>query len=215
MIERAIHPLRAWWQRRGSSVLVVSGLPRSGTSLMMQMLSAGGVPVLTDNKRPPDESNPYGYYEYEAAKRLYQGHSEWMGQARGHAVKIISHQLKHLPADYDYRVIFMRRDVAEIVASQKTMLERMGTLPVSFDAEQLVREYDQHLIYITRWLGEQPNFRVHPVSHRQLIQDSPATIDVLCEFLDLPVDASAMHRVIDPQLYRHKAPLNGTPPGEV
>src|SRR6478736_4419274 len=108
-------------------VTVVSGLPRSGTSMMMQMLAAGGLPILTDNVRAPDESNPRGYLEYEAVKRLRTDHS-WLQQARGHAVKIIHLLLRELPIDgrFQYRVLFVERPIAEIIESQQIMVGRAG-----------------------------------------------------------------------------------------
>jgi len=107
------------------TITVVSGLPRSGTSMMMQMLGAGGLAVLTDGKRGADADNPRGYYEYEAVKSLGQDAS-WLASAGGKAVKIVSALLIHLPDGFDYRVIFMRRPIAEVLASQRAMLDRLG-----------------------------------------------------------------------------------------
>jgi hypothetical protein len=99
-----------------SEIIVVSGLPRSGTSLMMQMLEAGGQTVLVDHVRKADSDNPEGYYEYEAVKDLSKGETVWLAEAQGKAVKVISALLEFLPVEYTYRVIFMRRRIPEILA---------------------------------------------------------------------------------------------------
>ena len=108
-------------KENGSAVVVVSGLPRSGTSLMMQMLEAGGVPILTDGERACDADNPKGYYEYEPVKALQNGDSDWLDKAEGKAVKVISFLLRHLPQKHRYRVVFMNRNLDEVLASQEKM----------------------------------------------------------------------------------------------
>src|SRR2546428_1479705 len=106
-------------------ITIVSGLPRSGTSMMMRMLDAGGLPVLVDNIRKADDDNPYGYYEFEPVKRL-SSDSSWLREARGKAFKMVYALLYELPKDYDYRVIVMQRKMDEIIASQRAMLCRQG-----------------------------------------------------------------------------------------
>src|ERR671934_2987374 len=106
-------------------IVIVSGLPRSGTSLMMQMLHAGGMPLLIDEQRPPDTDNPNGYWEYEPVKRLQQDNS-WMHKAEGKAVKVVSALLQYLPPQHIYKIIFMQRPMQEVLASQAVMLERRG-----------------------------------------------------------------------------------------
>src|SRR5579872_1312474 len=106
-------------------VTIVSGLPRSGTSMMLRMLAAGGLPILTDGVRTPDEDNPHGYLEWEGVKSLARDAS-WVASARGKGVKVIYYWLRDLPRDCRYRVIFMRRDLDEVLASQAAMLERRG-----------------------------------------------------------------------------------------
>ena len=110
------------------TITIVSGLPRSGTSLMMQMLDSGGMEVVTDNIRPPDEDNPKGYYEFEKAKKIKEDPS-WLKDMRGKAFKIVSMLLYDLPADEKYKVIFMKRNMDEILSSQNKMLERLGQNP--------------------------------------------------------------------------------------
>src|SRR5690554_4050220 len=113
-------------QEQARPVIVVSGLPRSGTSMMMKMLEAGGLRVFVDNLRTPDPDNPEGYYEYERVKQLDKGDTAWVGEAQGQVVKVISALLEHLPAEHRYQVIFMNRNIGEVLASQKKMLQRRG-----------------------------------------------------------------------------------------
>src|SRR5687768_8758894 len=113
--------------RYGKPIVVVSGLPRSGTSMAMKMLEAGGLSVVTDGLRTPDEDNPKGYYEDERVKRLHKEPDKtWLHEARGKVVKIISFLLKSLPPDHNYKVVLMQRNLREIVASQNKMLARLG-----------------------------------------------------------------------------------------
>ena len=112
--------------RTASEIVVVSGLPRSGTSMMMQALKAGGVPVLSDGVRAADPDNPAGYWELDAVKSLPRGETAWVAEAGGKAVKVIHALLRHLPGSHPYRVVFMVRDIREVVASQRVMLERSG-----------------------------------------------------------------------------------------
>src|SRR5512136_2813877 len=113
--------------RFGEPVVVVSGLPRSGTSMLMKMLEAGGLTLVTDGQRTADEDNPKGYYEVERVKDLAnETDRAWLNAARGKGIKVISYLLKSLPADLNYKVLFIRRDLDEILASQKKMLARRG-----------------------------------------------------------------------------------------
>lgn len=126
-------------------VIVVSGLPRSGTSMMMKMLAAGGVSLLTDHIREADSDNPQGYYEFERVKKLDKGDTAWVAEAQGQAVKIISQLLKHLPATYDYKVIFMRRHMDEVLASQQKMLLNRGEDTAAVSEETLAQLFEVHL----------------------------------------------------------------------
>ncbi len=194
-------------QRGGirDSIVVVSGLPRSGTSMMMKMLEAGGVPLLTDNVRQPDEDNPKGYYEFERVKNIPKGDVAWLEQARGKAVKIISALLEHLPPTYTYRVIFMRRDLREILASQRKMLIRRGEDPRKIDEEELYRLFTKHLQYIRRWLTQQPNFHVLEIPYNRILEEPRPYIHQINTFLGGHLDEEAMMQVIDPHLYRNRA----------
>ena len=134
-------------------ITVVSGLPRSGTSMMMKMLAAGGMPILTDNTRIPDDDNPGGYFELEKVKALKDGENEWLSEAQGKAVKIISALLEHLPSQYQYRIIFIHRDLGEILASQKQMLVRRGEPADKIDDESLGALFQKHLLQVEKWLS--------------------------------------------------------------
>ena len=125
-------------------ITIVSGLPRSGTSMMMKMLEAGGMQVLTDHIRTADEDNPKGYYEFERVKQIEHDQA-WLPDAQGKVVKMISALLKHLPSSYTYKVIFMRRNIDEILASQKQMLIRRGEPTDVVSDEKLTELFDRHI----------------------------------------------------------------------
>ncbi|MBE7211101.1 MAG: sulfotransferase [Gluconacetobacter diazotrophicus] len=194
-------------------ITVVSGLPRSGTSLMMQALAAGGLPPLTDAQRAADASNPRGYLELEAVKRLKVDRS-WLPQARGKAVKIIHLLLPELVAAVDtgireeYRVVMMRRPVEEVVASQRAMLARQGKAAAAVPDAQLGKLFVDQLERAERLLAGRPEFRVLTVSYPALMADPAAEMARVNEFLGGGLDASAMARAVDPALYREKRPNN-------
>src|SRR5262249_33021607 len=144
-----------FWRRlrRGAPIVVVSGLPRSGTSMAMKMLDAGGVPTLTDGIRAADDSNPKGYFELERVKELDKnGDSAWLAGARGKAVKIISFLLTYVPESYDYQVIFMDRDIDEVLASQNKMLAARGEAAGTAPDAQIRQAYQGHLTKVDRFL---------------------------------------------------------------
>ena len=187
-----------------ATVTVVSGLPRSGTSLMMQMLEAGGLPPLTDGERESDKDNPKGYYEFERVKKLREGDTAWLPQAKGKAVKVISALLPYLPDDYSYRVLFMRRRMEEILASQEKMLTRRAKEKRVEDAE-MADLYREHLRETFDWVDDQSNIRYLDVNFNELVQDPRPSVDSVVSFLqDMELDAEAMARVVDPELYRNR-----------
>ncbi|MCU0497664.1 MAG: sulfotransferase [Anaerolineae bacterium] len=187
-------------------ITVVSGLPRSGTSLMMQILAAGGMPILTDEHRPADRNNPRGYYEFERVKRLHKGDTAWIRDAQGKAVKVISALLIHLPRDYAYRVIFMRRDLDEILNSQQTMLTHLGKDSTPFDRAKFRAEYESHLAHLDQWRADQPHLRVIDLAYADLIAQPAPHLTALNQFLDDQLNLAAMHSAIDPTLYRQRKP---------
>ncbi len=186
------------------SVTVVSGLPRSGTSMMMKMLEAGGVDVLTDQVRQADADNPTGYYELERVKRLKEGDVEWVAEARGKAVKIISELLQYLPAEHTYRIVFMRRPIGEILASQRRMLENLGGPAGGASDERLAELFRLHLEQTIGWLGEQPNMAVLYTQYAHVVSAPGREAGRIRQFLDVRLDAQAAAAVVDPTLYRHR-----------
>ncbi|MDQ6862015.1 MAG: sulfotransferase [Verrucomicrobiota bacterium] len=188
---------------RRNFITVVSGLPRSGTSLMMQMLAAGGIPPLTDDLRTADENNPRGYLEFDRVKRLRQDAS-WIDQAIGCAVKVVHLLLRELPTDprLHYRVLFMQRHLDEVLASQRAMLEREGKKPA--DNGVLARVYKSQLEQAEEWLAQQSNFSVLRIDHRHLFDDGAAICQQVNQFLGRDLDVAAMSKAIDPALYRQR-----------
>ena len=185
-------------------VTVVSGLPRSGTSMMMKMLEAGGIPPMTDEIRTADKDNPKGYYEFERVKQLDKGDTVWVKNAQGKVVKVISALLKHLPSEYEYRVIFMRRNMPEILASQRKMLVRRGENPDKMDDEKMAALFDKHLQSVQEWLQTQPNVSVLYVHYRDMLADPLPQIDKIIHFLDQDLNVEKMTDVVDPDLYRNR-----------
>ena len=177
-------------------IIVVSGLPRSGTSMMMKMLEAGGLPLLTDGLRKPDEDNPGGYYEFERVKKVKQDPS-WLEEACGKGVKIISRLLYDLPDQYGYKVIFMQREMDEVLASQRAMLARRGSSDPEVDDAEMGRLFARHLEEVARWLEEQPNFQVLYVEYARVLEDPRSEARRVGSFLGLGLDVEAMAGVVD------------------
>lgn len=191
-------------KQRDGPVTLVSGLPRSGTSLMMQMLEAGGMPILSDQSRKPDENNPRGYLELEAVKHTATD-ARWVEDAPGHAVKVIHALLPSLPGTQEYLVIFMKRRLDEIVESQDAMLRRMDRSGTTLGSEALRSAYAREYERIGAWLGDQPNFKVLEVSYNGLIAEPRTVIDAVIEFVGFDLDITAMMNSIDPGLYRQRS----------
>ncbi len=185
-------------------ITVVSGLPRSGTSMMMKMLDAGGVPPVTDELREADEDNPKGYFEFERVKQMDQGDTSWVLDARGKVVKVISALLKHLPPGEQYRVVFVRRHMPEILASQRKMLIRRSEDPDKMDDAQMAVLFEKHLKQVDEWLRAQPNFRVLYVHYSDVLTDPQPQIDAINRFLGGNLNVAAMAQAVDPQLYRNR-----------
>jgi hypothetical protein len=191
--------------RYGRPIVVVSGLPRSGTSMAMKMLEAGGIPLLSDGIRTADESNPGGYFEFEPVKELHkQGDTSWLADARGKAVKIVSFMLTWLPETYDYNVIFMRRDLSEVVASEIKMLLGGGELPEP-DREQATRRvYEEHLEKVARFLSQRRCFSSLTIEYRDALERPEEEARRISDFLGVTLDVQNMARVVDPRLYRNR-----------
>src|SRR5262249_32526304 len=192
-----------------AEIIVVSGLPRSGTSLMMQMLESGGVEVATDNVRAADADTPRGYYELEKVKKL-EHDSSWLPPTRGKAFKMVSQLLYPLPAGERYRIIFMERDMEEMLLSQEKMLERLNR-PAA-PREAIRRSFTLHLERLREWLGQQGNMEVIRVSYNDLLRRPQEQAERVSAFLGGRVDVERMALTVDPALYRNrKAP--GQPAG--
>jgi Sulfotransferase domain len=187
-----------------NQITIVSGLPRSGTSMMMKMLEAGGIPPLTDRLRTPDEDNPKGYYEFERVKKLSEGDTSWLPEARGKAVKVIAALLQHLPPEFDYAVILMRRNMNEILASQREMLIRRGENPDAMDDQVIAGLFEKHLQQIESWAASQKNIKMIEVNYNDLFLDPNPDIDRIDQFLGGWLDREKMSQVIDPDLYRQR-----------
>lgn len=185
-------------------VIVVSGLPRSGTSMMMKMLAAGGVSLLTDHIREADSDNPQGYYEFERVKKLDKGDTAWVAEAQGQAVKIISQLLKHLPATYDYKVIFMRRHMDEVLASQQKMLLNRGEDTAAVSEETLAQLFEVHLGQVMHWLGQQPNMTTLFLQYSDVVSAPLSQAQAIQTFLATDLDVVAMATAVDPGLYRNR-----------
>jgi hypothetical protein len=186
-----------------TAITIVSGLPRSGTSMMMKMLEAGGVPVLTDNIRTADEDNPKGYYEFEKVKQIEHDQS-WLEDAQGKAVKMISALLKHLPQGYTYKVVFMHRNMEEILASQKQMLIRRGEPTDRVSDEEVAELFRRHLRRVEAWIGQQSNFDVIHVDYHQVLKSPVEQARRVNQFLDYALDEESMVSVVDWSLYRQR-----------
>lgn len=193
-------------------IVVVSGLPRSGTSMMMRMLEAGGLPVLIDRIRVPDESNPRGYYELEQVKQMKEGNTGWISEGKGKVVKIISALLQCLPPEHRYRIVFMQRNMGEILASQRQMLLRRGEPADQVSDADLAQLYENHLARVAEWLARQPNMRVMYLHYNRILQDPQASVAQLCQFLDpFSLDPARMSAVVEASLYRQRALPVGEP----
>ena len=188
-----------------NTIVIVSGLPRSGTSMMMKMLEAGGLSLLTDHLRTPDEDNPKGYYEFERVKQLPKGDTAWLAEAEGKAVKVISALLEHLPPTYHYKVIFMNRNMQEVLASQRKMLIRRGEDPNKVSEEELARLFQKHLRKVKNWLRGQPNMEVLEIDYNAMIANPLPYVQRINAFLGGWLNEEAMIQVVDPTLYRNRA----------
>jgi Sulfotransferase domain len=182
-------------------IVIVSGLPRSGTSLMMQMLDKGGIPVVTDHIRTADTDNPRGYYELEQVKSIKRDAS-WLREMRGKAFKMVSQLLYELPSCEKYCVIFMERDLDEVIRSQDKMLARLGkpTAP----AEKIKRLFTSHLEQLREWLAKQGNIDVLRLQYHDVVERPAAEAQRVSAFLKGRADVAEMVRSVDPALYRNR-----------
>jgi hypothetical protein len=185
------------------AITIVSGLPRSGTSMMMSMLAAGGMDIVTDHIRQADADNPQGYFELERVKKIKEDAS-FLDETHGKAFKMVSMLLRDLPPNKHYNIIFMRRDMAEVLASQNIMLERRGKDP-STDDQEMAQRFAIHLDDITAWLNAQPHIDVLYVHYSDVLHRPLASAEQVKRFLRNRLDPHKMAAVVDQALYRNRA----------
>ena len=189
----------------GKPVILVSGLPRSGTSMLMLMLKEAGLTIVCDHFRTADEDNPRGYHELERVKELDKTKEKsWLKQHRGEVIKIISFLLQDLPDNLNYKVIFMRRDLREVLHSQNRMLERNGQAGVGASDEKMHKNYDLHLRKVTYRLGRAPNFQVLYLDYLNVVANPRRAAERISEFLGGGLDVDKMAGAVDAELYRNR-----------
>lgn len=201
-----MHPNRIFRRfKYGEPIIVVSGLPRSGTSMLMLMLKAGGIEIATDNIRKADEDNPGGYFELEKVKQLDKNPDRsWLAGLRGKAVKIISYRLKDLPDIYNYKVIFMERDLREVLVSQNKMLvHRDEVVDPAIDGK-LIADYERHLRKTKYMLGQEPQFESLFINYSRILNSPDEHVEIINRFIGGHLDMEGMVRVVDPNLYRNR-----------
>ena len=192
--------------RYGAPIIVVSGLPRSGTSMAMQMLAAGGAPTVTDGSREAGEDNPRGYYEDERVKHLHREGEDksWLTETRGRAIKVISFLLKDLPATNNYKVIFMRRHLPEVLESQRKMLERRGE-PDQTSDEKMIEIWQDHLWKVSYLLKHAAHFDFVDLSYEDVVANPLEQARYLRDFLGRSLDVAQMAAAVDGTLYRNRS----------
>ena len=187
-------------------ITIVSGLPRSGTSMMMKMLEAGGMDILTDNIRKADEDNPKGYFEFEKAKELKKDAS-WLEDAKGKVVKIISALLEHLPDKYSYKIIFMHRNMEEILDSQRQMLIRRREPTEEVSDEKMEKMFLKHLQKIEKRLNKQSNMDVLTIHYNEVLKEPAKHSEIVNRFLGNTLNIKNITSVIDQALYRQRGKI--------
>ncbi|MCH7784741.1 MAG: alkaline phosphatase family protein [Bacteroidetes bacterium] len=203
IVEKITTPLKLrdkiQYKYRKEQIVIVSGLPRSGTSLMMQMLDKGGLDSLVDQKRKADESNPKGYYEFEPVKSIHKDNS-WLDQAKDKSVKIVAPLLKHLDFKYRYKIIFMKRNLDEIIKSQQKMIGKNPDIfPVS-----LYNAFRKQLESIEIWKNKEPGVELIYIDYKDVLDHPNVAIDKIQSFLGIDLKKNEMEKCIDISLYRNK-----------
>jgi len=186
-------------------IIVVSGIPRSGTSMMMRILEAGGLDVVTDNIRKADLNNPKGYYETEKTKKL-KTDSIWIKDYKGKVIKIISQLIYNLPVEYYYKIIFMKRNMDEIIASQSAMIKNLGSKDPEIPKETLAARFNEHLERVGSWLIDQKNMEVLYISYNEMVANPKGHIPSVNRFLGGCLDEAEMAGAVEAALYRQRFP---------
>lgn len=184
-------------------ITIVSGLPRSGTSMVMKMLEAGGMGILKDEIRKADEDNPAGYYEFEKVKELKKDAS-WLENAKGKSVKIISSLLEQLPEKYTYKIIFLHRNMEEILNSQRQMLIRRGEPTDEVSDEKMGKMFLKHLQKTEKRLNKQSNMDVLTVHYNEILKKPAKHSEIINRFLGNTLNTKNMTGVIDQTLYHQR-----------
>lgn len=193
--------------KEGDTILIVSGLPRCGTSMMMQMLEAGGIPPMTDHIRKADEDNPRGYYEFEKVKKIKED-SSWLENCYGKVFKMVSALLYYLPNDKKYKVIFMRRKMEEMLASQNKMLQRKGQNDGNGNDEEMAEKFHKHLQKVEEWLTEQNNIDVIHIHYNEVIKNPYENAKRVNQFIDGRLDVDKMASSVNASLYRQRKEIS-------
>jgi hypothetical protein len=195
---------------RGEPIVVVSGLPRSGTSMMMRMLEAGGLEILADGERGADIDNPKGYFELERIKHLeHEQDKSYLRAARGKAVKVISFLIKELPDENDYRVLFMRRDLDEVLTSQQKMIDRLESADSDAEAAAMKEAFRNDIARVRVLCRTRPNFALIEIHYQDAIADPAAASRAVNAFLGGRLDEAAMRAAVDDSLYRNRGSTTG------
>jgi len=189
--------------KKDNKILIVSGLPRCGTSMMMQMLEAGGIPIVTDHIRKADEDNTRGYYEFEKVKKIKEDTS-WLEDCYGKVFKMVSALLYYLPSDKRYKIIFMRRKMEEMLASQNKMLQRQGQKGDNVSNEEMAKKLREHLRKVEEWLAKQNNLDVIYVHYNEVIKNPYENAKRVNQFINGRIDVDIMARSVNTSLYRQR-----------
>jgi Sulfotransferase family len=172
--------------------------------MMMRMLEQGGLPVLTDGERTPDDDNPNGYYEFEAVKQTRED-ATWLGDCEGKAVKMIYRLLYDLPPGREYRILFMMRQLEEVLASQRVMLRRKGMADDAITDDQMAALFRADLDKFRSWVAAQPQIALIDVNYNQVQENPAGEVRRINEFLGGHLNEAAMVQVVDDALYRNRA----------
>lgn len=186
-------------QKTKNTIIIVSGLPRSGTSMMMQMLTSGGLTALTDDVRAKDTNNPKGYFEYEKVKSLGQN-ADWLHLAQGKVIKVIAQLVPFLPNQFDYKIIMMHRDIKEILTSQQKMLGK-DTAVIPFALADI---FTKQLQETEQFIASRSNMEVLPIHYKQVIDAPLEQANNIASFLNMDLNVNALIDSIDQKLYRNK-----------
>ena len=188
---------------KAEPIFIVSGLPRCGTSMMMQMLEAGGMQVITDHIREADEDNPRGYYEFEKVKKIKEDYS-WLDDCHGKVFKMVSALLYYLPNVKECKIVFMKRKMDEMLTSQNTMLHRQGRRDAVVSDAEMAKKLDKHLLRLETWLAKQRNLNVIYINYNSVIENALKNAKTVAQFLNLPMDIDKMVKAVESSLYRQK-----------